>query len=214
MPLYRLYLKCLFVLLGFFIFNPVFANLQHKPLATPLNSSVSTGFIFELSKGKVPFFSKKGGGFLDYTYYFSSWDNWLPKKYQGYLDWGVRAGTGLFFPSRNGCSPYYKPLLAQAGAQMRLVYWEYFQPFAGVNLNHLFCYRKLTDAQSSSVKLDYGLSFGVSLSLKILDRSAIYSLDEDYGLNDMALIGRCFQMKKTSNSDKRLVCQVGLEVLF
>ena len=215
MPLYRPCLKFLVLLSGLFIFNPSFANTQHKPLTSPLNSAVSTGFIFEPSVGKKPFFSKKGGVFLNYTYYFSSWDNRLPKKYQGYLDWGLRGGTGFFFPSRNFCTdtPYHKPLLAQAGVQLRVVHWEYFQPFVGGDLNHLFCYRKLKDVQSS-MKLDYGFSFGFSLSLKVLDRSAIYSLDEDYGLNDLVLAAQCFHLKKVSDSDKRIICQVGLEALF
>ena len=204
----------LLVLLG--AFHSTYGEVQYKPIASSLNHGVSTGMALELPSGKKRFFSKNGV-FLNYTYYFSSWDKWLPEKYQGYLNWGLSGGADFFFYSRNLCgsqSYQNRPLLIQGNLQARIVYWERIQPFAGVGISRLLCHENLKRIEPSSVKLKQMLFFGISLSLKSLDRRAIYSLDEDYGLNDMALVFQCLQIKKTSESKNRFVCQVGLEVLF
>ena len=208
-------MRFLLGLLGLFICELVFGSIQHKPITSSLHHGLSSGFVFELSEEKR-LFSRKGGGILNYTYYLSFWDKWLPEKYQGYLNWGLKAGAGAFFNSPGFCreDPYYKPLLLQGGVQLRGVYWEYFQPFAEVSLSHLFCYRKLKDTHPSSEKLRALFSFGASVSLKIFDRRAIYSLDEDYGLNDLAFTVQCLQVRKISESEGRLICLAGLEALF
>ena len=202
-------------LFWFCIFNFASGTIKHKPIASPLNHSVSTGMAFEpYFTDREKLFGSNQGVFLNYTYYFSSWDNLLPKNYRGYLNWGLEGGTKLFRNTPVLCKQKAVPLLIWGGAQARIRYWETFQPFMGFGFNHVFCHKNLKTIHSSSVKLDPSFSFGFSLSLKFLEPSAIYSLDEDYGLNDLTLFTRCFQLKKSSELKGRFVCQVGLEALF
>lgn len=210
-------MKSYMLFFWFFVFNSAWADIKHKPIASPLNHGVSSGLVWETPfPDREKLFGDNKGGFLNYTYYFSSWDNLLPENYRGYLNWGLEGGVNLFHNHNKmlcrQSSP--KPLLVWGGAQMRIRYWENFQPFIGFGFNHMFCYRNLKIIHLSPTKLDPSFSFGFSISLKFLEPTAIYSLDADYGLNDLSLFTRCFQIKKPSELKGRFVCQLGMEALF
>lgn len=161
-------------------------------------------------EGKNPFSIK--GLFLTYNYYFTNL--WLPEKYKGYLLGGLELKAGLDRRD-SGCAGYQsRSLPLQAGVKLRLVYWEKVQPFVGVGWMKAFCQKDFKIFKSSSAKPQYIFPFGVSMSLKILDSAAVYSLDEDYGLNDLSLLAQCFRIKTQKESKARLVCEVGLEALF
>lgn len=200
----------------FFVFNSAFGEIRHKPIASSLNHSVSGGLVFEPPfPNREKLLGSRTGISLNYTYYFSSWDNLLPKNYRGYLNWGLEGGIKLIRSNKALCSlDTPLPVFLWGGAQVRIRYWESFQPFMGFGFNHAFCHRNLKTIHSSSTKLDPSFSFGFSMSLKFLEPTAIYNLDADYGLNDLSLFTRCFQIKTSSESKGRFVCQLGMEALF
>ena len=209
-------MKCYLLFFCFFVFQSASGEVKHKPITSPLNHGVSGSLVFE-----PPFSDREKllgsdiGASLNYAYYFSSWDKFLPKNYRGYLNWGLEGGIKLFRRNKALCSRDNPlPTFAYGGAQMRVIYWDIFQPFMGFGFHHAFCRKNLKTIYYSTTKWKPSFSFGFSISLKLLESAAVYNLDADYGLNDLSLFTRCFQMKKSSELKGRFICQFGLEALF
>ena len=95
-----------------------------------------------------------------------------------------------------------------------MTYWEKVQPFVGISLMKVFCQKSFGSFKESSKKTEYIFPFGLSVSLKAIDSRSVYSLDEDYGLNDLSLLVRCFRAKIKNKSKSRFICEAGLEALF
>lgn len=201
----------------FFVFQAASKEVKYKPIASPLNHGVSGGFVFEPPlPNRKKLLGSSTGASLSYIHYFSSWDRLLPKNYRGHLNWGLEGGIKLLrSENKTLCVNNPLPAFIYGGAQMRVTYLDTFQPFIGFGLNHAACRNKeKIRLYYSATKLKPSFSFGASISLKFLEASAIYSLDSDYGLNDLSFFTRCFQVKKTSELKGRFICQFGMEVLF
>ncbi len=92
-------------------------------------------------------------------------------------------------------------------------YFSYLQPFVEAGLARSFCHgKKISSFRASRVKLSHYFSYGLLLSLKIFDRAAIYSLDQDYGVNDIGITAECrhYYPKIKGHS----FCQLGLQMSF
>ena len=194
-----------------FTLSPAFSDTQYRPTASPVHHGLTFGLTFgPFQEGKSPFSTTDP--FLTYNYYFT--DKWLPEKYQGYLTVGLELKAGLN-QIYGDCSGYRaKPLPVQAGVKLRLIYWERFQPFVGMNWVKTFCQKNFKTFKSSSVKPEYIFPLGFSVSLKNLDSAAVYSLDEDYGLNDLSFLMQCFRINTQRKSKGRFVCEAGIEAVF
>ena len=207
----------IFKLLFVFLLSPAFGETQYKPSTSPLNHSVSFGLAFEpVFSGKgQQLSSRKGGGFLNY-YYFPPWDKWLTEQYRGYVLLGLGGGIKQFFYTPGLCpeGSNNSLLMAQGGVQLRGIYWEFFQPFAEMGLGQSYCHKTLKNISPISKKLRSYFSLGFALSLKVLDQASIYSLDEDYGLNDLSLVSQCLRINNPNKSKGIFICQIGLEALF
>ena len=194
------------------------ANLQYKPLFSPERHEFSSGWAFSMRN------TKQDGYFIKYAFLLPEGLNiFSPFLSKNFFVPGLSFGANSFpiykskqFEKMCGKDmEFFLPL--SLGIKANLPYYELVKPFGEIGLTHSMCYIKnFSKIDKSQKKLKYYLSYGLLLSLKILDKSNIYSLDQDYGLNDIAFRAECLhyyypEIEKAKNLH---FCQFGLQVSF
>ena len=186
------------------------AEVQYEPFASPERHELS----FSLFSYKP--FSKKiviSPYSFAYALYITELDQFLPEKTRKIFALGLSAGLSFFKSKADGgteriCHSDSSSSLAwRTGLKAKIRYF-FLQPFAEFGFADSDCRQKGVEKRFESQ-----FSFGFSLSLKVLDPSAIYSLDQDYGINDVGLLTECLNYQ-VSGPDLDLFCQIGLQVSF
>ena len=227
-----------------------FGDLQYRPAGSSERHEFSSGYFsypFEVENLTEDL---KSGYFLDYSLYFPEIHKIFQNKYKHFGQLGFTTGVHIF--DSEGMEPQIKsacfvknnqhqPLLFRFGVKAKFSYLENLIPNFEYGWASLACSSELSLETLSSTQfkpIDSSLfnqyvSLGLDISFKIFDRRSIYSLDEDYGINDMGLSFKCAlffpddkdeedvpehittaptaTLKKT---DSRWICQAGLNILF
>ena len=166
-----------------------------------------------------------GGGanktlFLDYSLYFPEITAILSEPWKRIGVVGLSAG-GTLLPKDNrhcgaGAGGKKTPLFAHVGFKVRVSYFEKILPFMEYGLSRAGCvmFDQNKDPKYFPAlrKTQTYFSLGLNLSFKIIDRKSIYSLDQDYGLNDMGIRAQCRWYYGTK--EPVFICSAGLSLLF
>ena len=215
--------KNLFLLcLGFFPFL-LWGQIQHKPLSSPERHELSAGLSISKKSWTENLLRKSPAFFLEYALYFPEILNSIPEPYNKLFRPGLSAGVN-FFKSKNEekyrfCETTSKKPNSSAyhlGLKGKIPYFEFFQPFAEWGLARSFCHsEKFSHLFKAKKKLKSYFSYGFILSLKILDKISIYTLDQDYGINDIGIKTECKHYQPKDKADKSFsLCQFGLQISF
>ena len=212
------------ILLFLFWAVPSLANIQYKPISSVERSGFYFGGTLEnkFVTEEESFFS---GYSFKYDFFIPEINNLVGENYRDIFKFSLGVGSHFFKAkyknNKSLCESSKQPqaLLYYGGLKGILAYFEYFTPFVefGLVRSHCFSYdqaaKKLSFSKASQEMKSY-LSFGLFLSFKMLDRVSIYSLDRDYGINDVGVTSRCswFYKKevKTKSPRKLAFCEVGL----
>lgn len=214
----------------FFIFSVVFfsqfvwSTIQYKPLSSNERHELSFGFSVSKDNWRDNLLLKNlPSGFFIYTAYLSEIPSaFIGKPYSDIFIPGFQVGTNVF-RKKNPDVDYGLCSADKAshsfayhfGLKGKSAYFESLQPFVGWGLARSFCLQKLSKISKSKMQLGQYVSYGLNLSLKILDKDSIYTLDQEYGINDIGLNLGCihYYPKKTENKSFQ-ICQVGLLLSF
>ena len=209
------YLICLFLFPQL-----LWSDIQFKPLSSPENHDLSAGLSVPLKKtGKT----NKLGSSLEYTLYFPKIISLYPPDYKNIFIPGLSLGInsseigeeGYFYDTCKKNKKLYF-LAWHIGLKGKIPYSELIQPFGELGFTRSLCYaRNFSKTYTPQTKFKYYLSYGLFLSLKILNKIAIYSLDNDYGINNIGIKAECRHYYTESEKNNPLnVCQFGLQVSF
>ncbi len=200
-------------------------QIQYKPQPSTERHELMTGFsIFTGSfEWKKDFFSNFPAFFIKYNLYFPEIESVLPSGYEKVFVPGLQIGSHFFKwlkgsegENYNLCRTAY-PIAYHLGLTAKMAYLEDIQAFVGGGLARSIC-RSQAEPRVSNDKrdLNHYLSYGFFLSFKLLDRSGVYSLDQDYGINDMGLRAEClhYDLMKKSRAFKYPLCDLGLQISF
>ena len=207
---------CLLTVLLFF---PKFlgASAQYQPLSSPERHELSSGWTFSIKK-------KQNGFFFKYALYFPEVSNtFINSEYEKIFIPGLSFGVSSFNIQKDRlfyemCKKNTKSrfLPLSLGLKAKSSYYELIQPFGEFGLIQSQCYAKdFSRIDDSQKKFKYYLSYGVLLSFKILNKSDIYSLDQDYGINDIGFRAECLRYYLEDAKENSLpFCQLGLQISF
>ena len=205
----------------FFLYSPLSLGLiQYRPIHSPEKHELSLGIIVKHSKNTALSYDSH---FFNYGRYFSEINSLLPKPWNNIFLLGLSLGAKILKNSsyQNSCSSESHPFFYHAGGKFKLSYFEILRPFVEYGWVQAACVKNLTldsslkdfEYSKGTLQLKQYFALGLDLSFKFLDKKSIYSLDQDYGLNDIGMRGQCFkylQKDKTSF----LSCEIGLNFLF
>ena len=200
-------MKKLLVILLFFSSN-VFGEIQYRPISSPEHHEFSLGGSFSIKGGKKFTITRY---FLDYSLYIPETDLLLPEKFRNIFHFGLGVGALLF--KKPELYSMKQPFIYHLGIKWKIPYFENFIPFVEYGWGHQSNFQ----LQLSSLKIKRYLSFGLNLSFKIFDRLAVYSLDKNYGLNDIGIRTQCsqfFKNQKIPEGNFFFICQMGLSFSF
>lgn len=212
-----LFLLCLFPQI-------LLAQIQYQPLASSERSGLSLGVSPFLKKEEKKLLSRFPVWFFTYNLYLPEVSRLLPEASKDRLTPGIELGASFFdtedsLQNYNLCSPEKTGLRSMAyhlGLMGKANYLNILQAFVGGGWARSLCYFsgfKQTD--SPQKELSHYLSYGLFLSFQIFDRSSIYSMDQEYGINNVGLKGECRSYYfKEKGSESFQVCQLGLQVSF
>ncbi len=211
-------IKKLFVLFYLILLPlPLWAETQYKPQSSFERHEFSFGSSISLTSKPKKALSVP---FLKYTLYVPEISNLLVEPYNKIFTPGLSAGANLFL-SKDRSKNYgiceseeVYPLVYHLGLKVKVPYFEFFQPFAESGLARSSCYSKNIKVFKSQKKLSYYLSYGLFLSLKILDRVAVYTLDQDYGINDVGVKAECLRYYPKDKEKSFNFCQFGFQFSF
>ena len=169
---------------------PLFSwGIQYQPTSSVKRHEISLNFDLRLSKEKNLWkkFSSKS---LTWTVLIPEFNDFIPSPYKNIFTPGVDLGF-LFFDEKNkntDVCPVDKEGYQGAWHLGVLGKIDYFEPvkfFGSLGLTRGNCVKK-KDLFDVSLKqeLSHYLSYGMFFSLKLLDKSSVYALDQDYGVND------------------------------
>ena len=213
--LFLLYL-CFFPLLSW-------AQIQHKPLSSIERHELSAGLSISKKSWQEYRLGKPPVLFLKYALYFPGISNFSPEPYNKLFRPGLSAGVNFFRSKEEEkykfCEATGKKKHSSAyhlGFKGKIPYFEFFQPFVEGGLARSFCHsKKFSHFFKAKKKLKSYFSYGFSLSLKILDKISIYTLDQDYGINDIGIKTECKHYHPKNKDDKSFsFCQFGLQISF
>ena len=185
---------------------------QYKPISSVERHELSIGFsgFPDTSKGLLRQYP-----FLKYGIYFPEVTSFLPSDYQKTLIFGLQSGINVFQGQQKDDLCSFKEVQKRQyagalhlGLKAMSKYFDFVQPFGEAGLAHSFCY-SFSSLQASEKQLSYYYSLGLFLSFKFLDKSSIYSLDQDYGINDFGLRIEFLSYLKAFN-----IVQIGLQLSF
>ncbi|MCY4512631.1 MAG: hypothetical protein OXB86_02965 [Bdellovibrionales bacterium] len=199
---------------------PSWGDIQYKPISSPERHEFTGSFAF-----KTPiqnFASRHRALSLNYSLYFPEITAaLLPEPWSHIGAPGLSLGATLFKVGHEFCTQEKEhPLFTHLGFKAKFSYFEAIIPFAEYGMGWMSCIKNLTLDKEAEVfrhspgpmKLKTYFALGLNLSFKILDKKSMYSLDRDYGLNDIALQGQCRWYQGTEKT--LTLCEIGLSVLF
>lgn len=198
-------------------------QMQYAPLASVERHELSSGFSVSIKNWQENPSSKIFPVFfLKYTLYFPEISSYVPKPYQKIFIPGFTAGANLFRSQKQGknygickTDEGIYPSTYYLGLKGKMAYFEFLQPFAEFGLARSSCYSKnFSKFFKAKRKLSHYFSYGFFLSLKILDRMSIYTLDQDHGINDVGVKTECLYHPKTEKNKSLSFCQFGLQLSF
>ena len=199
----------LFLCLGFFA-SFSWGQAQYQPVSSLERHELAIDFPFSLK-------SWKGFSALKYTVYFPEIFALAPSPYNQIFTPGLQAGIlHTLGPNQTGknyghCGAKKTLPPYHIGFKGKISYFELLRPFFELGFTQSLCYAPKT----SKIKLSHYVSFGLFLSLKTLDSSSIYSLDQDYGINDLGLKTECLRYYSEQNKEKSFpFCQFGFQISF
>ena len=211
------------LLFTFFILSllcfPSWGLIQYKPISSPERHEITVGWSF---KKPIPNFASQHRAFLlNYSLYFPEITALLPKPWNDIGAPGLSLGARLFKKGHSLCNNEKdQPLFTHLGFKTKISYLETVIPFAEYGMGWMSCVQNLTldrsaetfKRSSGPIKIKSYLALGLNLSLKILNKKTIYSLDQDYGLNDIGVQAQCRWYRGARKT--LTLCEVGLSVLF
>lgn len=211
-------LKKSYLLIYLFLFSQfLWADTQYKPLFSPERHEFSSGWTFSVKK-------KQNGFFLKYALYFPEIPNAFANSlYKNIFIPGLSLGISDFKIQKNNLfhemckeNTNFRFLPWSLGLKIKSSYYELIQPFGEFGLAQSLCYAEdFSKINSSRKTFKYYLSYGLMLSLKIFDKNGIYSLDQDYGINDVGFKAECLRYYLENKEETSLpFCQLGLQVSF
>lgn len=195
-----------------------YGDVQYKPLSSVERHELSSGFALNTKKWQEKNSEKLPVFFLKYSLYFPEAGILLPTDYQKAFLPGLQAGFNIFWDQKRygicESTPGLRSFAYHLGLTGKIAYFEFLQPSASWGWARPLCYfTNFSKSSQAKVKLNSYFSYGLFLSLKILDRHSIYALDQDYGINDVGLRMECMHHSPKTGSSFRF-CQLGLQLAF
>ena len=206
------------------------ADIQYEPLSSPKRHELFFGTAL------VPFETKWNRIFRAFSFQHNvllrEADQALGESYRDIFIPGIQWGLGFFryekssqdSNARNyGACANSNSLSGQLALSLSLFHKFFLRPFGAAGMSGTLCFLKsLSKIQEEKPVFSPYLSYGLFLSLKIFDRGAVYSLDQDYGLNDIGIKGECVQNFYSSNGGSGnktrngvvKFCLLGLQFVF
>lgn len=146
----------------------------------------------------------------------------LPEPYEQVFRPGIQLGLNRSFPKELGANggicdnSNLHPSVYHFGLKGKIPYFEALQPFSELGVARFFCHsEKYSRLSKSKTQLSHYVSYGLSLSLKVLDKLSIYALDQDYGINDLGITLECLHHYPKKTKKKTInFCQFGFQVSF
>ena len=235
-PLFNTVILCLFCF-------PSWGTIQYRPIGSPERHEIVGGWTLEdpfrnfadddkiiLSPAQEngnslnSLAASKRAYFLNYSLYFPEATTLFPKPWDKIGAPGLSLGARLFQKGGELCAEKESyPLFTHLGLKARFPYFEEVIPFVEYGMGWLGCVHNLKLEKNKSfkysptlTKIKTYIAVGLNLSFKILDRKSIYSLDQDYGFNDMGIQGQCRWYHGTMDEKKNSIfmCEAGLSLLF
>ena len=228
------------IVISLFLCFPSWGIIQHRPIGSPERHEIAGGWTLGdpfVDDDKVILTPNQKNGnpspnpvagkrayFLNYSLYFPEVTALLPKPWNKIGAPGLSLGARLFQKGGELCiEQEQQSLFTHLGLKARFSYFEKVIPFVEYGLGWLGCVQNLKLDKDkpfkytpTSTTMKTYAAIGLNLSFKILDRKSIYSLDQDYGFNDMGIHGQCRWYHGTMNEKKTSVfmCEAGLSLLF
>ncbi len=200
---------------------PSLAEVQYKPLfSTERNNFYFGGVLNDNLTNKENLFV---GSSLKYDLFILEINNIVAKPYRDFFKFSLGMGGHFLDETYKGfqceSSNFPETFIYHGGLKGTLTYFEILVPFFEFGLSRTACFNSEQGKRdvnwASNIDLKYHMSFGFFLSFKILDKMAIYSLDRDYGINDIGLVGQCSwfykeEVAKIKRDRELTFCEVGL----
>lgn len=230
------------IVISLFLCFPSWGVIQYRPIGSPERHEIAGGWTFgdpfhnftdddkvsllpaQKDGSSSPSLANKRAYFLNYSLYFPEVTALLPKPWNKVGSSGFSTGARLFQKGEGFCTEKgQSPLFTHLGLKAKFSYFEEITPFLEYGLGWLGCAQNLKLDKDkpfkytpTSTKIKTYIAIGLNLSFKILDRKSIYSLDQDYGFNDMGIQGQCRWYHGTMNEKKNslFMCEAGLSLLF
>ena len=188
---------------------------QYQPIASSDNSEISWNINLLQQKTEPKTMS------VNYTFYINEINQKIfSENLKKALYLGVTFGGKIFQKNTSSLCENASLFLTHMGGRARLNMVEFFKPFFEFGYTKESCIAhfglsKITEAKwqaVSSYSASRYLAAGLVVSFKILDRVALYNLDQDYGINDIGFNGRCVNYLDKPESDWS--CEAGLLLAF
>lgn len=201
----------------------VFAQVQYQPLSSVQRHELSISASVKSQDSNFHFNLKQKN--LNYAIYFPELVSLLfPSQKKGWFIPALSMGFHGFKKDdtqklHQTCQPASDLLgliPGYIGFKGILTYLELIQPFAELAYARFLCYKKNPQKMSfykNNTLWSWYHAYGVFLSLKLLDKIGIYSLDQDYGINDLGLKLACSSYYKTTKI-KLTSCHIGMQISF
>ena len=215
--------KILFLLCLYFFPLISWSQTQYAPLASIERHELSASFSISKKAWQTSRLRKLPVFALKYALFLPEISNFSPEPYNKFFTPGFSAGLNLFRKQSHTnyelCESTNQNHFSAAyhfGLKGKIPYFEFLQPFAELGLARSFCYsRYFSNFFKAKKTLQHYFSYGFSLSLKILDKISIYTLDQDHGINDIGIKTECIHYYPKNKENKPFsFCQFGLQVSF
>lgn len=199
--------------------------IQYKPIASDEKSSLYLGTLVNKDFQNWEESFSTGYSFK-YHFLIPKQDRLLPKPLRDFLKVSLGVGGDLFKEAYSvgdlQCSSLssLQTLISSAGVKVALPFIAEVVPFVELGMSRSDCLdydetEKKVDFEKSSMSLGLYKSVGVFLSLKLLEKVAVYGLDRDYGINDVGILAQCswVTQKEAPSSPKNIsYCELGLSL--
>lgn len=215
------------VLFCCFLILPIFAgaDIQYEPLSSSERHELFVGSTVLPEKYRFQIFRVFS---FKHNVLLKEVDLILSESYRDIFVPGIQWGGSFFLyndPSKNSSIKNYgvcatgRTLSGHLGLSLSLFRKFFLKPFGSAGLSGSLCFLKdVSKMLSQKAVFSPYLSYGLFLSFKVFDRGAVYSLDQDYGLNDIGFKGECmhnfYPEKSSSHETKNRFCLIGLQLSF
>ncbi len=215
--------KIIFFICWFWLM-PSLAMVQYKPISSMERSGFYGGGIVDYKS--LPDLKNIVSGYsLQYHFFIPEMNKLVAQSYRDFFKISLGLGAHWFKKAYDKnqfqceSSKSLQTLIYRGGLRGAFTYVEYFTPFVEFGLARSRCFSYKVSEKISfekpSNKFKSYISFGLFLSFKLIDKIAIYSLDKDYGINDIGIIGQCSWFHREEKAgiklDSKLAfCEAGL----